>query len=306
MQDISPPIILDNQYSFFESDLIGSGSFGQVYKGINLKTNELVAIKAEKKATKPLLQREYKILSSLQGEKGIPKVFSFYQTDKFDYISMELLGNNLQEIFEYNKLQFSLRNIIIITFQLLDILESIHSKGIIFRDLKPENVVFSLNKKTVYLIDFGLSKKNIENNLAISVEQKKYKSLIGTPSFASLNNHFGLERTKKDDLESLVYLIAYLCRATLPWQGLVAKTKKEKYEKIKKLKINSSKTFDIFRMLPFEFNDFYKYILNLKPFENPDYSFIKSLFHSVWKRYEYGTDLRFDFLFPQAKNINKK
>ena len=303
MQEISPPIILDNRYSFFESDLIGSGSFGLVYKGINLKTNEHVAIKAEKKTTKPLLQNEYKILSLLQGEKGIPKVFSFYQTDKYDYISMELFSHNLQEIFEYNKLQFSIRNIIIITFQLLDILESIHAKGIIYRDMKPENIVFSLNKKNLYLIDFGLS---IKQNSTMSLEQKKYKSLIGTPAFASLNNHFGLEQTKKDDLESLVYLIAYLCRATLPWQGLVAKTKKEKYEKIKKVKINSSKTFDIFRMLPFEFTDFYKYILNLKFLENPDYNFIKSLFQSIWKRYEYGTDCRIDFLFPQAKSINKK
>jgi len=141
---------------------IGSGSFGDIYLAKNVQTNEEVAVKMEETKTKyPQLIYEAKILHSLQGGVGIPNLLWFGQEGDFNVVVMDLLGQNLEELLILCNRKLSLKTILMVSDQLITIMEYIHTKGFIHRDIKPENLIMGLSKKSnfVHFIDFGLSKR---------------------------------------------------------------------------------------------------------------------------------------------------
>ena len=127
-----------------------------------------------------------------------------------------------------------MRTILLITLQLLDRLHFLHDKGFIHRDLKPENILVGLGNKsnTVYIIDYGLSKRYIDPHTGEHVPLRTGKALTGTPRFSSVNTHLGFETSRRDDLESLMYIVIYLARGSLPWQGLHVHKGEDRYKKI--------------------------------------------------------------------------
>ena len=121
-------------------------------------------------------------------------------------------------------------------------MEYIHTKSIIHRDIKPDNYLIGVDKKVneIYLIDFGLSRRYRDTKTKIHIPYRENKSLTGTARYASINTHLGIEQSRRDDMECLGYVLLYLVRGSLPWQGLKGILPKEKHAAILEKKMEYS------------------------------------------------------------------
>lgn len=155
---------------------------------------------------------------------------------------MELLGPSLEDLFNFCQRRFSLKTVLLLADQLISRIDFIHSRNFIHRDIKPDNFLMGLGKKgnLVYIIDFGLAKKYRDGRTHQHIPYRENKNLTGTARYASVNTHLGVEQSRRDDLESLGYVLMYFNRGALPWQGLKAATKRQKYERISEKKMSTT------------------------------------------------------------------
>jgi casein kinase I family protein HRR25 len=289
------------------TSLLGKGSFGYVFKGINIINKENVAIKTEQwKIKGDLLESEAYFLYYLKGF-GIPEVKAFGVFGKYKVLVENLLGNSLEDIFNKSHCTFTLKDICMIAIQLIDRFEYIHSKYIIHRDIKPENIVVDFEtNKIIYLIDFGLSKKYRSSRTGKHIKFSIPKRMTGTARFASRNALSGREQSRRDDLESIGYVLIYFGKkGVLPWQGLKAKNKLERYAQIYYIKKRISPK-DLCSGLPKEFTQYIKYVKDLKFEENPDYNYLRGLFMNILIKYNLKNDLNFSWLKNEKKNRKTK
>ena len=179
----------------------------------------------------------------------------------------------------------------------------LHEQDYIHRDLKPENFVIGLgdNEDVIYLIDFGLSRKYRNQKTKVHIPYKDGKSIIGTIRYVSIYTHFGIEQSRRDDIESLGYILVYFAKGSLPWQGIKAKTKKEKYKIIMDKKAES-KPEVLCSGLPDEFRQYFEYIRGLEFAEKPDYALLKGLFSKLMVKLELVNDSCFDWCKPVETN----
>ena len=196
---------------------------------------------------------------------------------------MQLLGQSLEMILnKLPKKRMSLKTVSMLTIQMINILKSIHNKNFIHRDIKPDNFTMGLkeNKNKLFIIDFGLSKRYRDPNTLIQNPLIKKKKLTGTARYASRYALEGYEQSRRDDLESVGYVIIYLLKGNLPWQSLLLKNKNNKYSKIleKKKEITEE---ELCKGLPIQIKEFLIYVRNLKYEEEPNYHYMNSLFLNV-------------------------
>ncbi|KAL0554230.1 hypothetical protein IC582_008147 [Cucumis melo] len=276
---------------------IGSGSFGEIYLGTNIQTNEEVAIKLENVKTKhPQLLYESKLYKILQGGTGIPNVRWFGVEGDYNVLVIDLLGPSLEDLFNFCSRKLSLKTVLMLADQMINRVEFVHSKSFLHRDIKPDNFLMGLGRRAnqVYAIDFGLAKKYRDTSTHQHIPYRENKNLTGTARYASMNTHLGIEQSRRDDLESLGYVLMYFLRGSLPWQGLKAGTKKQKYEKISEKKVSTS-IEALCRGYPTEFASYFHYCRSLRFDDKPDYAYLKRLFRDLFIREGFQFDYVFDW-----------
>ena len=299
-EDIKLPALFFKKYKPLNK--ISQGSYSIIYEGKNIKSNEKVAIKLEEreKNENELLKREVGYLYILRNCPGIVKIISFGITKRYNVLIEPLLGKSLFSLFLESKKTFTIKDICLIAIQCLDRLESVHSKGIIHCDIKPENfAIGNDDKRFIYLLDFGISKKYRSDRTKNHIQFSITKTMTGTARYASTNALSGLQLSRRDDLESLSYVILYFLTKKLPWQGIEAKTLEGRYLKIYNKKKELEK-WEKFKNIPLQIQNFIKYCKNLKFAQDPDYRKMKDYFYDLMKELELENDGNFSWIIDKS------
>jgi len=276
---------------------IGSGSFGDIYIGTNVQSGEEVAIKLESiKSKHPQLLYESKLYKILAGGVGVPNVHWYGVEGDYNVMVIDLLGPSLEDLFSFCNRKLSLKTVLMLADQMVNRVEYVHAKNFIHRDIKPDNFLIGLGKKAnqVHIIDFGLAKKYRDPKTQQHIPYREGKNLTGTARYASVNTHLGIEQSRRDDLEAVGYVLMYFNRGSLPWQGLKAVGKKEKYEKIMEKKM-STPIEVLCKNFPNEFVTYLNYTRSLRFEDRPDYAYLRRLLKDLFFREGYQYDFVFDW-----------
>lgn len=268
---------------------IASGSFGDVFEARHNPTGKLVALKipivTDERNGQMSLLHEYKIYKTISNNDcGIPEM-KIIKHGEQKIIVMDLLGQSLESLLATHK-KFGLKTVVLLAKKMISILRYLHGKGYVHRDIKPDNFVTGYNQDSnnLYLIDYGLSKQFISESEHVPL--KNTKKFCGTVRYASIAAHESMEQSRKDDLETIGYILVYLYKGKLPWQGIKFNNKKERYHKVGEIK----KALDIDEFcsgMPKEFAIFLKYTRNLDFEERPHYTALIKMFDKLYKSRKY-------------------
>jgi casein kinase 1 len=289
---------------------LGAGSFGDIYQGVDIQTGDSVAIKLEPVNSRhPQLlyeSRIYKILNGGSTVVGIPTVRWYGVEGDYNVMVIDLLGPSLEDLFNFCGRRFCLKTVLMLADQTISRIEYVHSKSFLHRDIKPDNFLMGTGKRGhhVYAIDFGLAKKYRDSKTQQHIPYREGKSLTGTARYASINTHLGIEQARRDDLEGLGYIFMYFLRGSLPWQGLRAQTKKQKYDRISEKKM-ATPVEVLCKGFPPEFAHYLNYVRSLRFEDKPDYQYLRKIFRDLFLREGFQMDYLFDWTQKRIEETSR-
>lgn len=283
----------------------GSGAFGEIFMATNNTTGEVVAIKTEEvKSKHAQLAFESRIYRTLEGGVGIPKLYYSGTEGQHHVMVISLLGPSLEDLFNLNSRKFNLKTVLMLADQMIARVEFVHSKNYIHRDIKPDNFLIGLGNKSniVYMIDFGLAKKYRDSKTHQHIPYRENKNLTGTARYASINAHLGIEQSRRDDLEAIGYVLIYFLKGYLPWQGIKANNKQEKYHKIMEKKMTTPVEV-LCKGLPIEFSTYLNYCRTLRFEDKPDYGYLRKMFKELFIREGFELDYMYDWTLSSSGGL---
>ena len=313
-----------DDYICYNDYQIGTGSFGEVLYGIHKNRSLEVAVKIINSDTSSeTINKEIKFSKQLQNYIGFPIIYHSCEYDNKNIIVESLLGPSLDKLFKFCGRQFPLKTVCLIGKEMVKRLENMHEKGILHRDLKPNNLTwgnynssynnlvnyssnnnnYKLDINTIYLIDFGLSCSYWENGLTTKhYKLKNGLNFVGTLRYASLNSHKGIRQGRRDDLESMLYILIYFLKGKLPWQDIKVKQKEERHKLIFQTKSKVA-IESLCEDLPSEFVELLKYVKSLQFDEKPYYCKFYAYFHNLINKLNSEEVQEKDFNYIWEKNL---
>lgn len=190
---------------------------------------------------------------------------------------MDLLGPSLESLFNYCGRRFTTCTTFMLAEQILSLIEYLHDKKFVHRDIKPENLVLGPGNTVdkLFLIDFGLSKRYV-TAAGAHVPLQTDTAFIGTVRYASINSQRHVTQSRRDDLESIGYMLIYFLNGSLPWQNhrCVAETNKQRKERILEMKV-STPISQLCTNLPQELEFYMKYCRERLFEEKPNYTYLR-------------------------------
>ncbi|ORX61539.1 kinase-like protein [Hesseltinella vesiculosa] len=284
---------------------IGEGCWGEVFQVKDKRTGRLYAVKREPRSPFSQIRHESIIYDILAGGPGIPQCHWYGIHDNYDCMVMDLLGADLKQLQDHVQ-AVPLPIVVDLGCQMVDMLEHIHDRGLVYRDIKPNNFLFAetcsfdddeLDDKHVtcqdvfdrwgefrpklFVVDFGLATywRNLETKQPFPETKKPLRSRIGTARYASLNVHHGKIPARRDDMESLIYLLIELAKGSLPWTGIQARSTKVGWDRMRAIKEETSLT-SLCAGLPSAFAALVEYTRHLHFLDRPNYTYMRHLLHS--------------------------
>jgi serine/threonine protein kinase len=291
---------------------IGKGSFGEIHKGEDVTTGLHVAVKLEPVTLpSPLLATEAHIYQTLSGGVGIP-AFHFYgltPTGTHQALVIDLESQSLEEITKSSpSMGISLKSCLMIADQMISRLEWVHRHGLVHRDIKPDNFMMGVGNCSgqVTLIDYGLTRSYLDPHTKQHKMMHDGLDFTGTARYGSLNALRGFDQSRRDDMEAIGYVLIYLLRGTLPWQGLTMKNEKDNVDKTAAMKEAMSPE-EICEGLPQEFSDFLNHTRSLAFEEEPPYGEYRRWFRELFIKEGFVYDGVYDWTVREvAGNIGKQ
>lgn len=268
--------ILENRYKVLK--LLHQGENNQVFKALDTSTSGKVALKIELSESHDLILHEIQVLTDLYNLIGFPRILSQSKHKGRYYIILNYLGKSLHRKFLNLNSKFTLSCVLRLAEEFFYRIESLHKAGYIHNDLRPENVAtgYGLNWQSLFFVGFTYTIKYIETNNGRHVICNITKTLSSNIIFSSVNVMNKIAPSRRDDIESIIYILIYFYSGTLPWVS---------NKHINELEIKKTKEFIVLEPLcknyPCEFINCLRYVKSLEYDQEPDYEMLRCCFKDM-------------------------